>query len=427
MDDKNKKISKKVAFFHNGAILLLSRYLYWLFGEGNLKSEELLKKSRLLCGGLFFCLAYLPVLTNHVEKTDFSSFLSKNDEQNPLDLSIETANTAISNKYFDNFASKSLNGEFLASLNAISNLKNLENGSPKTSVTSSTAVAQKKEAEVIAKKIEDSAPKSVNTINVAGHTGATLVKGQIKSSFYVDARNLGIPANVIDSVIRNLSSKINFKHSLKKGDKFEVIYGKNKDMIYARITTKRTSVAAYKFTKGRDSSYYFENGEKCNYYSRGSSFGQPLAGRLSVSDKFGRRRHPVTGRIHNHSGVDLRAPYGSPVYAIQDGIVKRASTFAGYGRCVDIQHSGGYSSRYAHLSRYAVRYGSIVKKGQIIGYVGLSGVTTGPHLHLELARYSQVMNPFSVKMILTPKAVVPNRLQFNLLKKQISNAVSRYK
>lgn len=391
-----------------------------------MRSQELLKKSRLLCGGLFFCLAYLPVLINYVEKTDSPLFLSKNGEQTPFDLSIETADTHVSNKYFDKFALKSLNNEFLASLNAIANLKSLENSSPKTSVISSTAVFQKEGTESIAKN-EDSALKSVNTVNVAGYTRATLVKGQIKSNFYVDARSLGIPANVVDSVIRNLSSKINFKHSLKKDDKFEVIYAKNKDMIYARITTKRTSVAAYKFTKGRDSSYYFENGEKCNYYSRGSSFGQPLAGRLSVSDRFGRRRHPITKRFHNHSGVDLRAPYGAPVYAIQDGIVKRASTFAGYGRCVDIQHSSGYSSRYAHLSRYAVHYGSIVKKGQIIGYVGLSGVTTGPHLHLELARYSRVVNPFSVKMIPTPRAVVPSRSQFNLLKKQIGNVVSRYK
>ena len=398
----------------------------WLLNEGNLKSEELLKKSRLLCGGLFFCLAYLPIFMNHTGNTGIS-FLSKNDDEfAKSDLLAETTNEIISNKYFDKFASKSLNNEFLESLNAISTLKVAENSSSKSAVMS---VTQKKETNPIIKKLESPSPenKSINTVNVAGQTGATLVKGQIKSSFYVDARNLGLPANVIDSVIRNLSSKINFKNALKKGDKFEVIYGKNREMIYARITTKRANIAAYRFTNGRDSSYYFENGEKCNYYSRGSSFGQPLAGRLSVTDKFGRRRHPITGRIHNHSGVDLRASYGTPVYAIQDGIVKRASTFSGYGRCVDIQHSGGYSSRYAHLSRYAVRYGSLVRKGQIIGYVGTSGVTTGAHLHLELARNNRVINPFSVKMIPTPKAIVPNRSRFNFLKKQINNAVSRYK
>ena len=363
---------------------------------------------------------------NHTGNTSIS-FLSKNDDELiKTDLLSEATNEIISNKYFDKFASKSLNNEFLESLNAISALKVAENGSSKSTVIS---VTQKKETNPIIKKIKGPSleNKSINTVNVAGQTGATLVKGQIKSSFYVDARNLGIPANVIDSVIRNLSSKINFKNALKKGDKFEVIYGKNKEMIYARITTKRANIAAYRFTNGRDSSYYFENGEKCNYYSKGSSFGQPLAGRLSVTDKFGRRRHPITGRIHNHSGVDLRASYGTPVYAIQDGIVKRASTFSGYGRCVDIQHSGGYSSRYAHLSRYAVRYGSLVKKGQIIGYVGTSGVATGAHLHLELARNNRVINPFSVKMIPTPKAIVPNRSQFNFLKKQINNAVIRYK
>lgn len=399
---------------------------YWLFGEGNLKSQESLKKSRLLCGGLFFCLAYLPIFMNYVGNTSISFFSKNDDELANANLLAETTNEVISNKYFDNFTSESLNYEFLDSLNAISSLKVAENSSSKSTVMS---VAQKKERNPITKKVEDSSPKNkgINTINVAGQTGATLVKGQIKSSFYVEARNLGVPANVISSAIRNLSSKINFKNALKKGDKFEVIYGKNKEMIYVRISTKRASIAAYRFTNGRDSSYYFENGEKCNYYSRGSNFGQPLAGRLSVTDKFGMRKHPITGRIHNHSGVDLRASYGTPVYAIQDGIVKRASTFSGYGRCVDIQHSCGYSSRYAHLSRYSVRYGSLVKKGQIIGYVGTSGVTTGSHLHLELARNNRVINPFSVKMIPTPKAIVPNRSQFNFLKKQINNAVSRYK
>lgn len=400
---------------------------YLKFHEDDLNTQELLKKSRLLCGGLFFSLAYLPIFMGSIKKADNHFLFSRNSSESnfstPINISVKTLNTVVSNKYFDNFSSKSLNDNFLASLNAISNLKNIADN---TSALVAVAIAQKEEKTTAKKKVEDTSPKSINTVNVAGQTGATLVKGQIESSFYVDARNLRIPANVIDSVIKNLSPKVNFKSALKKGDRFEVIYSKNKQMIYARITTKRTSVAVYRFTKGRNSSYYFENGEKCHYYSKDSSFGQPLAGRLSISDRFGRRRHPITGRIHNHSGIDFRAPYGAPVYAIQDGIVKRASTFSGYGRCVDIQHSSGYSSRYAHLSRYAVRYGSIVKKGQVIGYIGLTGVTTGPHLHLELARYNRTINPLNIKMIPTPKALVPNRLQFNLLKKQINNVIKRY-
>ncbi|MGL4948321.1 MAG: M23 family metallopeptidase [Mycoplasma sp.] len=97
--------------------------------------------------------------------------------------------------------------------------------------------------------------------------------------------------------------------------------------------------------------------------------------------------------------MDLRAPYGSPVFAIYDGVVTHASYHCGYGHCIEIKHASGYSSRYAHLSKYAVRVGSRVKKGQKIGMVGSSGVSTGAHLHLEFAKNNSVLNPFSVKMM----------------------------
>lgn len=385
-----------------------------------MKLRELLKRGRFVCGAIFFCLAYLPVFINSFfSPADILLFLS-DSENTRHNVPVKKKDIRTQNNYFSSLSSKSLTEKgFLAFLNVISVPKNIKKVYAQPIIIENQK-GNAKNSEVVFSKI-------ANRVNVMGYAKSTVVKGRIRSNFYVDARNLGIPVAVIDSVIKNLSPKVNFKHSLAQGDKFEVIYSKNKELVYARITTKRASVAAYRFANRRAPAYYFESGEKCGYSSKNSGFGQPLAGRLSVSSFFGIRMHPVTGRICNHSGVDLRAVYGSPVYATQNGVVKRASAFSGYGQCVDIQHAGGYSSRYAHLSRYVVRRGDIVKKGQIIGHVGCSGTATGTHLHYELARYNRAVNPLTVKMVSASKPCVPNRSSFNFFKRHINNVVSRCK
>ncbi|MBQ7674074.1 MAG: M23 family metallopeptidase [Alphaproteobacteria bacterium] len=423
--------------------------------EGELKSRILLEKSRFIFGGVFFCLAYLPVLVNTSANNESENKVlccNSSDDKKisdiPLELTKETIDFSVASSYFGSTRqSLTLNSDFIASIgNSIGDMKEISafddtfdnidtfDNLNKTNINNTRAESRQTEyqndKENISKKISkqiaqiDITKPKHRTVNVAGYTGATLVKGEINSSFYVDAKKSGIPANIIDLVIKNLSEKVNFKHSLKRGDKFEVIYSK-KDLVYAKITTKRANIAVYKVTNGKNSAYYFANGEQCHQQTKNSSFGQPLAGKLSISDRFGWRMHPITHRFHNHSGVDLRAPHGTPVYAIYDGVVKRASRYAGYGNCIDIQHVGGYSSRYAHLSKYAVHLGTHVKKGQIIGYVGATGVATGSHLHLELAKNNYVINPLSIKMMPTQKALVSNRRKFELFKKQINNAVNK--
>ena len=145
----------------------------------------------------------------------------------------------------------------------------------------------------------------------------------------------------------------------------------------------------------------------------------PLKGRLRVSSAFGSRKHPVRCVRQRHTGVDLLASHGTPVYAIFDGVVTRASTYFGYGICVDIQHPSGYSSRYAHLSCSVVHLGERIRKGQRLGNIGSTGTSTGEHLHFELANNNRVINPLSVKMIPTEIAYVPHMGGFNALKKQI--------
>ncbi len=147
--------------------------------------------------------------------------------------------------------------------------------------------------------------------------------------------------------------------------------------------------------------YYFESDGRPGYFD---PFGRPLDGddwagplrAYRVSSRFGHQRlHPILNRVLPHTGVDLAAPLGEPVTATADGIVSLAGTQGGYGILVELHHPSGYSTRYAHLSaiRSGVATGRAVKRGDVIGYVGMSGLATGPHLHYEVRRRGQPLDP----------------------------------
>ncbi|MCP9221963.1 M23 family metallopeptidase [Erythrobacter sp. LQ02-29] len=118
----------------------------------------------------------------------------------------------------------------------------------------------------------------------------------------------------------------------------------------------------------------------------------PLAD-ARLTSSFGMRNHPVLGRMRQHKGIDLAAPSGTPVYATADGIVERADRFSSYGNYIAIDHGGSLETRFAHLSGFAVTAGEHVTKGQLIGYVGSTGRSTGPHLHYEIRVAGQAVNP----------------------------------
>jgi murein DD-endopeptidase MepM/ murein hydrolase activator NlpD len=118
----------------------------------------------------------------------------------------------------------------------------------------------------------------------------------------------------------------------------------------------------------------------------------PLAA-SSTTSSYGMRTHPVLGGMHAHKGIDLAAPVGTPVYATADGTVERADWFSSYGRYVAIEHGSALETRYAHMSRLAVAAGQHVNKGDIVGYVGTTGRSTGPHLHYEVRVAGEAVNP----------------------------------
>jgi murein DD-endopeptidase MepM/ murein hydrolase activator NlpD len=115
-----------------------------------------------------------------------------------------------------------------------------------------------------------------------------------------------------------------------------------------------------------------------------------------MTSSFGMRRHPILGYVRMHAGVDFGAAWGSPIFAVSDGIVSFAGRHGGQGNYVRLEHGGGLGSGYGHMSRIAVAPGTRVRAGQVIGFVGSSGLSTGPHLHFEVYRGGATINPLSV-------------------------------
>ncbi|RLQ87764.1 M23 family metallopeptidase [Notoacmeibacter ruber] len=129
---------------------------------------------------------------------------------------------------------------------------------------------------------------------------------------------------------------------------------------------------------------------------RGSAAAIPLAHPLpghAVTSSFGIRRDPIIGRRAMHSGIDFKATSGTPIIAPADGVVVKAGRNGGYGRMVQIRHGNGLTTRYGHLSEIAVKTGQEVARGTVIGQVGSTGRSTGPHLHYEIRRRGAALNP----------------------------------
>jgi murein DD-endopeptidase MepM/ murein hydrolase activator NlpD len=118
-----------------------------------------------------------------------------------------------------------------------------------------------------------------------------------------------------------------------------------------------------------------------------------------MSSRYGMRRHPILGYRRMHSGVDFRAGHGTPIVAVTDGQVQAAGRMGGCGNAVRLSHGGGLSTRYCHMSRMAVRAGQSVRRGQVIGYVGSTGLSTGAHLHYEMYRGGRAVDPASVQFV----------------------------
>lgn len=232
------------------------------------------------------------------------------------------------------------------------------------------------------------------------------VVGSIENSLFVDGINAGAPAGTMADFLRLFSFDIDFERDVKTNDKFELVFEQYLDRDGAVVHTGDVRFAG--LTVGGTARGYYrydaENGDDAYYDISGQGIRKALL-RTPVdgarrSSGFGMRRHPILGYTKMHKGVDFAAPRGTPIRAAGDGVLTFVGTKNGYGRYISIRHNGDYTTAYAHMHRFAkgMKQSKRVKQGQVIGYVGSTGRSTGPHLHYEVLYKRKHVNPSKLRL-----------------------------
>lgn len=254
-----------------------------------------------------------------------------------------------------------------------------------------------------------------------------IASGVIKKSFSYDAKQAGLTTSSINKLADVFKYDIDFVEDLNDGDTFHVVYEDqwregqrmhNGAVLAARIVTRGKTYTAYRFTKDGEAQYFDQNGQPLKKVLMRI----PIEfGRLSST--FGMRNHPVLGRMRMHKGVDYAAPPGTPIMAAGDGRVSFLGWRNGYGRAVIIDHGQGRSTLYGHMSAWGkYKMGQHVNQGVTIGYVGASGLATGPHLHYEFRIKDIQVNPLKVTM---PKPQPLSGPQLASFKATIAPAIAK--
>lgn len=232
-----------------------------------------------------------------------------------------------------------------------------------------------------------------------------IATGTIRSSFFRDLSLAGVPDPIIMDLFRYYSFDVDFQRDIQKDDTFEVMYdelsdmqgnrSKNGSVIFANLNTMGTSLKIYRFeTDNGTYDFFNENGKSV----RKTLLKTPVRNAV-ISSGFGRRIHPIYGYSYVHKGLDFAAPKNTPIVAAGNGVVELAKWNGGYGNCVIIRHANQYKTLYGHMNAYAkgIRKGARVNQGQVIGYIGTTGVSTGYHLHYEVIFRGVKINPASLK------------------------------
>ena len=232
-----------------------------------------------------------------------------------------------------------------------------------------------------------------------------VANGEIRSSLYVSAERGGVPVDVLRRLVRLFSYDVDFERDLREGDRYMVFFEEDLspagdavrygEILAASMNVNGRELLYYRFTPpGSDEPDYFSPDGKS---VRKALLRTPVDA-TRISSGFGRRKHPILGYTRMHKGLDFAASTGTPIRAAGDGVVEKAGWFGGYGKYVRIRHNGTYSTAYAHMSRLRVKPGQRVKQGQVIGNVGSTGRSTGPHLHYEVMVKGKQVNPMKVTL-----------------------------
>ncbi|HVA16020.1 MAG TPA: peptidoglycan DD-metalloendopeptidase family protein [Stellaceae bacterium] len=238
------------------------------------------------------------------------------------------------------------------------------------------------------------------------------VAGKIDSSLFRAASRSGLPQAILAELIAAFSYDVDFQRELQPGDRFEVLFdqlveertGKivgAGEVAYAALILSGKTLQLYRYTPpGGLPGFYDASGANV----KKALLRTPVDG-ARISSGFGMRRHPILGFTRMHQGVDFAVPTGTPIMASGDAVVASAGWNSGYGNLVVLKHNAGYSTAYAHMSRFAkgIKPGVHVRQGEVIGYVGMTGLATGPHLHYEVRVDNKPINPLSVKLLPSQK------------------------
>ena len=227
------------------------------------------------------------------------------------------------------------------------------------------------------------------------------IRGIVGDSLYRSARAAGAPASAVQAYLKTLGQQVNLDRDIRSTDTFDFILAHRRaatgerqagQLLYAGIDRgEKPRVQLMRW--GKDGQFYEASGVG---EQRGGLMA-PVPGR--TTSRYGMRRHPILGYRRMHAGLDYKASYGTPIVAVTDGRVMSAGRAGGCGNAVKLRHGGGIDTRYCHMSRMAVRSGQSVRRGQVIGYVGSTGLSTGAHLHYEMYRGGRSVDPASVKYV----------------------------
>ena len=230
---------------------------------------------------------------------------------------------------------------------------------------------------------------------------------RLYQSIYETAMRNKVPAPVIEDMIRIYSYDVDFQRKVQPGDSFDVFYAGDDDdkpgtndkseVLFASLTVGGETKKYYRFQTHDDSvvDYYDETGKSAKKFL----VRKPVNNAIMRSG-FGGRRHPILGYVKMHTGVDWATAYGTPIFASGNGVLEKVGTEGGYGKYIRIKHNNGYETAYGHLSAFAkgMEPGKRVRQGQVIGFVGSTGMSTGPHVHYEILVNGRFVDPMRVKL-----------------------------
>jgi murein DD-endopeptidase MepM/ murein hydrolase activator NlpD len=253
---------------------------------------------------------------------------------------------------------------------------------------------------------------------------------RLYNSFYETALKQEIPRSVIDDLVRIFANDVDFQRPVTGGDAFEAFYEDNEeaegrfDLLYASITARGETFRYYRYLTPEDSTvdFYDQNGRSTRKFliRKPISIGEQRSG-------FGMRRHPILRYSRMHTGVDWSAPTGTPIVAAGNGTVIKAARESGYGNRVEVQHANGYVTTYNHMSGFArgITEGVRVRQGQVVGFLGSTGLSTGPHLHYEVIVNGNFVDPLRIRLARTRELAGRQVAEFRRERERIDGLIAR--